>query len=395
LLINRKSGLDRLDEFIKSGLADYAERRNTDLGPDRHREIVSMLSPYLSRRLIIESECIQAALDVFPANSVGKWIDEVIWRIYWRGWLDHNSSVWIDYLSALDHLQRSGGRDDPRYLNAINGLSGIECFDAWAEELKTTGYLHNHARMWFASIWIYTLRLPWQLGAEFFLSHLLDGDPAVNTLSWRWVAGLHTKGKRYIATRDNIERCTQGRFRVSEKLATQSEADTVEHLCLNPRPEKFRWETPLNSTAVDLTRDSTLIIHGDDLYLEGSELKGAKVSRIIAIDASHASDQNMISPLVADALNQAMKDGANRAQLHYDAPLQWAKPAEMSEHLEKNQQLICMKPNYGYWTRLLRRECEHLDLKCVQRRTDIALFPHATKGFFTFREKAWSQNFGI
>ena len=43
--------------------------------------------------------------------------------------------------------------------------------------------------MWFASIWIFTLKLPWQKGAEFFLRELYDGDAASNTLSWRWVAG--------------------------------------------------------------------------------------------------------------------------------------------------------------------------------------------------------------
>ncbi len=67
-----------------------------------------------------------------------------------------------------------------------------------------TGYLHNHARMWFASIWIFTLRLPWELGADFFLRHLLDGDPASNTLSWRWVGGMQTMGKTYLARADNI-----------------------------------------------------------------------------------------------------------------------------------------------------------------------------------------------
>jgi deoxyribodipyrimidine photo-lyase len=77
-------------------------------------------------------------------------------------------------------------------------------FDDWAQELVATGYLHNHARMWFASIWIFTLRLPWELGADFFLRHLIDGDPASNTLSWRWVGGLHTPGKTYLATADNI-----------------------------------------------------------------------------------------------------------------------------------------------------------------------------------------------
>ena len=67
--------------------------------------------------------------------------------------------------------------------------------------------------MWFASIWIFTLKLPWELGADFFMRHLLDGDPASNTLSWRWVGGHpDAAAKTYLARRDNIERFTQGRF---------------------------------------------------------------------------------------------------------------------------------------------------------------------------------------
>tara|TARA_B100000579_G_scaffold195788_1_gene160044 strand:- start:1245 stop:1958 length:714 start_codon:yes stop_codon:yes gene_type:complete len=69
--------------------------------------------------------------------------------------------------------------------------------------------------MWFASIWIFTLGLPWQLGARFFLEHLIDGDAASNTLSWRWVAGLQTKGKQYRASSQNIETYTKGRFKGS------------------------------------------------------------------------------------------------------------------------------------------------------------------------------------
>ncbi len=82
-----------------------------------------------------------------------------------------------------------------RWEQATTGRTGLACFDAWARELLDVGYLHNPARMWFASLWIFTLELPWALGADFFLRHLLDGDPASNTLSWRWVGGLQTPGK--------------------------------------------------------------------------------------------------------------------------------------------------------------------------------------------------------
>ncbi len=59
---------------------------------------------------------------------------------------------------------------------------------------------------------MFTLGLPWALGADFFMRNLLDGDPASNTLSWRWVAGLHTRGRAYAARTENIARYTQGRF---------------------------------------------------------------------------------------------------------------------------------------------------------------------------------------
>ena len=67
--------------------------------------------------------------------------------------------------------------------------------------------------MWFASIWIFTLNLPWQLGANFFMKHLYDGDAASNTLSWRWVAGLQTIGKHQVATSSNISKFTNGKYR--------------------------------------------------------------------------------------------------------------------------------------------------------------------------------------
>ena len=67
--------------------------------------------------------------------------------------------------------------------------------------------------MLFASIWIFTLGLPWQKGAEFFMKHLYDGDAASNTLSWRWVAGIQTKGKNYLAQSWNISQFTNNKYK--------------------------------------------------------------------------------------------------------------------------------------------------------------------------------------
>ena len=196
----------KLDRFVTSGaLADYARLRNFDLG---HHGNVSTLSPYIRHRVMTEEAVLREALSNAPYSRIEKFVQEVFWRTYWKGWLQMRPSVWADY------RQETSNQDfkNKGYLFAIEGKTGIDCFDFWVQELIKTGYLHNHARMWFASIWIFTLKLPWVLGADFFYRHLLDGDAASNTLSWRWVAGLQTVGKTYLARPDNIEKFTNGRL---------------------------------------------------------------------------------------------------------------------------------------------------------------------------------------
>ena len=210
----RTAGLAAMADFVPAMGRRYANGRNHDHGPGAHKA-VSRLSPYIRRRIVTEPEVVATALATHGPEAAAKFIDEVIWRGYFKGWLERRPQVWDSFrqgleadLAALDRdrrLRRDLGR-------AMDGQTGLACFDAWAQELVDTGYLHNHARMWFASIWIFTLRLPWELGADFFLRHLLDGDPASNTLSWRWVGGLHTRGKTYLATADNIAKYTDGRF---------------------------------------------------------------------------------------------------------------------------------------------------------------------------------------
>ena len=206
MIPTRAAGLEKLAEFLPRAGSKYAISRNFDHGPD-DRTNVSGLSPYIRTRLVTEEEIARAVLQRHSPEVAGKFLEEVAWRAYWKGWLEMRPGVWSDYLADLSTLERS-----PAFTQATEGRTGIACFDAWARELAATGYLHNHARMWFASIWIFTLKLPWQLGAEFFRRHLLDADPASNTLSWRWVAGLHTPGKHYLARAANIAKYTGGRF---------------------------------------------------------------------------------------------------------------------------------------------------------------------------------------
>lgn len=212
----REAALNRLAEFLPR-IANYARERSF-VRPQLKE--LSLLSPYIRFRLITEREVLLAALGGYPFELCEKFVQEVVWRTYWKGWLERNPQVWLSYLKAIaryhsEEARRSEFLVEP-YERAVRGETQLSFFNDWVLELVSTGYLHNHVRMWFASVWIFTLRLPWELGAHFMYRHLLDGDPASNTLSWRWVAGLQTVGKSYLATASNIERYSEGLWRPKE-----------------------------------------------------------------------------------------------------------------------------------------------------------------------------------
>lgn len=203
----RTAGLAQLDALVEV-VGQYSTARNYADG-----QTTSRLSPYLRRRLVLEEEVLGFARTVGTVERIEKFVQEVVWRTYWKGWLEARPAVWHAYLARLRSLDDTLPQADRnRLAGAIAGTTDLPYFNAWCGELTSTGYLHNHERMWFASVWVFTLKLPWELGARFFLDHLLDGDPASNTLSWRWVAGLQTPGKHYLARADNIARFTSGRW---------------------------------------------------------------------------------------------------------------------------------------------------------------------------------------
>ena len=260
----RDQALGRLMEFVARSGRAYAATRNYDRGPS-DRSNVSQLSPFLRRRIITESEVLAAVLAQYSLSAAQKFVSEVFWRTYWKGWLEAHPAAWLRYVTRRDEQIAELNVQTERhqaYENAVSGRTGIDAFDAWASELVETNYLHNHARMWFASIWIFTLELPWELGADFFLRHLLDGDPASNTLSWRWVAGLQTRGRTYAATRDNIRRYTGDRFLLASELR-RSPAPLADA----PIPS-----LPLPALEVQAlaAQPTLLLLHDDDVVGDGA-----------------------------------------------------------------------------------------------------------------------------
>ncbi len=302
----RAEGERRIAAFVPRSARTYADQRNYDRGPE-NRENVSVLSPYVRHRLVGEEEVVRAVAERFSLGSAEKFVQEVLWRTYWKGRLERQPAVWSDYCELVVDETATLANDPTlatQVANAIAGRTGNNAFDAWARELVATGYLHNHARMWFASMWIFTYRLPWVLGADFFMQHLLDGDPASNTLSWRWVAGLQTKGKTYAFSRDNVLRYTDGRLDPGHTLAR------------DPQPlseEPYRTQlAPDLTTIVQAREPAVALVHDDDCAAETLLPQGFPLRGAVGFSGVAGRSPGTISASVHAFANGAVTDALAR-----------------------------------------------------------------------------------
>ncbi len=380
-LPSRSAAIARMTRFVPLAARHYTEGRNTDAGPDACGA-VSRLSPYLRYRLITEDELVGAVLRQHRYDAAEKFIQEVLWRTYWKGWLEMRPSVWTRFIADRDRQQQDF--PDARAITAAEaGLTGIEGFDDWARELVTTGYLHNHARMWFASIWIFTLRLPWALGADFFLRHLIDADAASNTLSWRWVAGLQTVGKTYLATVDNIARHTNGRFR---PVGLAREAVPLTELPIAaPRP------LPV-PRAPDGGAGAMLLVTPDDMHPESWPWDGPVDSAIVVAD-----DDLLWGDAARAFVSAAAADTAQRMSVAFGCPATVTESIDATTLIDTARsigvrQIVTAYAPVGPVADALAAIGEELaraniGLAQVQRHWDSQFWPHAKKGFFPFRER--------
>ncbi len=391
--LTRALGLRRLQEFLPRAGEIYTCGRNFVPGPNDAAPAVSQLSPFLQRRLLCEPEALAAVRAQHSDVAAQKFIQEILWRTYWKGWLEQRPSVWRSYCAAV---ATEGAAQIKGLAAAEKAQSGIACFDAWVQKLQQTGLLHNHERMWFASIWIFTLQLPWSLGAAFFYRHLLDGDAASNTLSWRWVAGLQTRGKTYLARSDNIAKYTRGQFSHTPDLATAAVPVAPEaappqiRLELTPLPEDWQGDR------------QGLLICPDDLSVEHGALGSGRFAAIAAVSARWQAQVHGWSPTVLQAGDEALEDAAGRAQAHYGQPVTTLFPTTAQPSLHEAlfawvqayrlECVVMVRPFIGPWEDALApffaaAQKRGLQVLTMRREHDRQFFPAATHGYFRFKKR--------
>jgi len=365
---SREFAIEQLDNFIEKNLIEYSKLRNFDFGPDK-RSNVSCISPYVNHGVINESEIINKSLKKFSFIKNEKFIQEVLWRVYWKGWMELRPKVWTDFLNDLNEIKMKY-QNNENYLNAINGKTNIDCFNYWVGELKKYNYLHNHTRMWFASIWIFTLELPWQLGAEFFMKHLFDGDSASNTLGWRWVAGIQTKGKHYSVQEWNIKKFTNNKF---DKIKLNE----------NSLPKTDGRTYPIiNKEFVDNTvsREKKLLVFDNNLSFENTEFANKNFKKIFLVLNGNETRKIKLSEKVLNFKKFLTHDQEIRLKQKSIS----CEIINISELKSINEDIYALYPSVG----------ENLDyinsiniknIKFLYRKIDKYSWKFCNKGFFNFK----------
>ena len=360
----RKEALDTMERYIENNISDYTAKRNFDFGP-QNRKNISCLSPYITHRLISEYEVAKKTLSKYPYQKVEKFIQEIFWRVYWKGWLELRPKVWTDFVEDTKNIENTN-----EYEKAINGETNIDCFNDWVKELKENNYLHNHTRMWFASIWIFTLKLPWQKGAEFFLRELYDGDAASNTLSWRWVAGIQTKGKNYIAQNWNINKFTNNKYK---------------DLKLNENPQPIIDQRDYKVSPLSISNNETasdkLVFFENELDFQFFNIDNHK--KVYCILLANDERQVKLGSKVLDYKKNLIKNQIQNSGLKIEF-IEGNKFIELSSN-DKDFDIVypSIGENMSFLKRVIKKN--NLNINYLTREEDNYCWQFSNKGYFNFK----------
>jgi deoxyribodipyrimidine photo-lyase len=394
--VRRGPALERWHEFLPEVIR-YGARRNHVTHDHSH---VSRLSPAVRLGVIRPEELVRDTLTSYPLHQVEKWVQEVCWRTYWKGWLEMRPQVWHSWRRRVAELHSTLPIEVRERCAAVTeGRSGVAIMDHFAKELRMTGYLHNHARMWWASFWVHVERLPWELGADFFFRHLLDADPASNTLSWRWVAGLQTVGKTYLVRRSNLERYCEPSLLQDTSGLSQLDDDQNSPFIAKEDADLTRHSLPdWSEEAPVLTGRVGIWLHPDDLCAELGPLACLRPVAIAGFTSQAVYERMRLSHARVLSLHTALEDGVTRASQHFQAAGTVTDHATSAVGMaswverEKLDAVVSFVPNVGPIADALPQIREALavrgvGLHLVRRPWDAKLFALSKSGFFPFWEK--------
>ena len=355
------------EKFLSTKIKDYDSFRNYDFGP-QEINYVSKISPFITHRVLLEYQIIKDIKLKYKSNTINKFIEEVYWRIYWKGVLENKPCIWENFIKKnIDNY------DYDLYINAINGETNISYFNSWVKELKTYNYLHNHTRMWFASTWIFSLGLPWELGARLFFEYLYDGDAASNLLSWRWVGGLQTKGKRYLFSPQNLKKFSNGRFS-TKNISNQDILleDDFEIIFSNQI-----YQSNMSKSS------NNLIMFENDLNANSLKNIVSKYNKVFLISLDNKHRQILISDSVAQFKQNLMDEFSMKF-----SNIEKISSVELKDKLKGILSVDLIYPSVGDNLDFIKQfqKDNKITVKNLVRPEDLFAWKFAKKGFFKFKQ---------
>ncbi len=266
-----------LDKITSINPVKYSKSRNFIDGD------VTYLSPYISRGVISVKMIKDAVMQRgYKLYEVEKFIQELAWREYWqRIWQNKGDEI----LQDLKQIQ-----PDVAHFKmptaVVESITRIDAIDNYIAQLYEQGYMHNHVRMYVASITCNIAKAHWLLPAQWLYYHLLDGDIASNHLSWQWTCGS-ASSKKYYCDQANISKYT-GSNQYKSFLANSYEtlAEMPIPSALEPTIE-LDLKTLLPQTAelkIDTNKPTCIY---NSYNLDFNWRKEEDVNRILLLEPSH------------------------------------------------------------------------------------------------------------
>lgn len=210
--------------------AEYARTRNALAGA------VTRLSPYITHGLVSLPEVLAGVAARHRLDLQHRFVVELGWREYFQ-------STWQHLRDGIFCSRHEGVLPEHAYAPEVpadvrQARSGVPAIDQAVRTLYSTGYLHNHARLWLASYLVHVRKVHWRAGADWLVGHLLDGDLASNHLSWQWVAGT-ASSKPYLFNAENVARFAPASWH-SAGTVIDTSYDALDHIARSPRPVAVR-----------------------------------------------------------------------------------------------------------------------------------------------------------
>lgn len=264
---------------------------------------VTKLSPYFRYGCLSLKEASDNTRYRFGIKAE-KFVYELAWRDYWRRvWYSLGDGIFSDIEDAKVPL---GDKFMPDFIR--QGITGLPCMDSIIRDLTQDGYVHNHARMWFAAYLVHWLKVDWREAADWFENYLLDGDKASNHLSWQWVASLFSS-KPYYFNKENLARYTGEKYCATCKINCPFDAslDVLNEKLFaqaTPTPAKVHRITMLPRTSFSTHKAVAVFVH-DEMLSAAHPLLRKPMAKIFVFDDNlHAKWPLKRLQFVADCLSE-------------------------------------------------------------------------------------------